>query len=160
MKEVGKGLREKKNVTVPGVEIRFREGMGDFEREIVCGSFEELKKAHDAGLIGSKEEGEDDEDESGAGGDETEGKGIETDDASASKEADAETGDEGSKDPEDNEVKSEDKEITAKDAAWIFVSLANAEERKRMADILRAMAEKDERQEQVKTYHETIGLDK
>ncbi len=48
MKQVGRSLREKSNIVVPGVKIDYT------ERSLTCGSLQDLKAAHDAGLIGEK----------------------------------------------------------------------------------------------------------
>ncbi len=64
MKEYGKTIRRNRPVTVPGVEITYKEQMGEWNRELSCGTLADLKAAHDAGLIGVKT----DEDESGGGG--------------------------------------------------------------------------------------------
>jgi len=63
MREYGRTFRKLRPTQVPGVEIRYTEGMGDFKRELVCGSFDELKAAADAGLIGEPKY----EDKSGRG---------------------------------------------------------------------------------------------
>ncbi len=55
MREFGKSIRSHRNVSVPGIEIKYKERLGDKEREIVCGSFDQLKAAAEAGLIGGKE---------------------------------------------------------------------------------------------------------
>ncbi len=71
LKQVGRGIREHRNVQVPGVEIKYKERSGDVEREIVCGSFDQLKMAADAGLIG----GQKDENQSRSGSTKAEGAG-------------------------------------------------------------------------------------
>ena len=57
MKEVGKGIRQHRNLLVPGVEVHYRERNGEYEKELVCGSFVELRAAVEAGLIGGAEKG-------------------------------------------------------------------------------------------------------
>lgn len=82
MKRVGLGIREHRNVQVPGVRIKYRERLGDYSKELVCNSLSDLKTAADAGLIG----GTKDENESG---DRTE-TGTGQDSASPSEKADGE----------------------------------------------------------------------
>ncbi len=70
MKEVGRGLREKRPARVQGVTLKVVERAGDREvtRELTCGSFDELKAAHEAGLIGKGNEDADERgDEAGSG---------------------------------------------------------------------------------------------
>jgi HK97 family phage prohead protease len=86
MKAVGQSIREHRPVSVGGVTIKYREKLGDYQRELACGSLQDLKAAVDAGLIGTNEEN-DDEDESGVGKGTGEGR-EEKDGAGTSKEAD------------------------------------------------------------------------
>ncbi len=88
MKQVGKGLRERRNLIVPVGEIQYRESSGDGWRELSCSSFAELKEAADAGLIGAQKN---DDDETGKGTETSlakkadatdEGKETETDESS------------------------------------------------------------------------------
>jgi hypothetical protein len=106
MKQYGKALRDKMPKQVPGVDVKYSANVGDGAIELTCRSFEDLKKAHDAGLISARSE---DEDESRSGGDETKGVGEEQTATSTSKEAD---GGEGQKEgtTEDKEVKVEETE--------------------------------------------------
>lgn len=85
MKAVGKSIREHRPATVGGVTIKFREELGDYRRELSCGSLQDLQTAVGAGLIGTK--GEDDEDRRQAGNGEAGGRGEEAP-AAASEETD------------------------------------------------------------------------
>jgi hypothetical protein len=86
MKRVGRGIRDKRAIQVPGVKIRYRERLGDYSKELSCTSLADLKAAADVGLIGGKS----DENESGDRGE----KGAGTEDGgSASKETDAKAAD-------------------------------------------------------------------
>ena len=98
MKEFGRQVRtkQKTQIAVPG--IKFRERLGDYQRELQCSSLSDLKSAVDAGLIGVTEEEGNHEDEPRT---EAGGSGGEKGAADASKEADgggrkAEDGGEGS----------------------------------------------------------------
>ena len=55
LKEYGKSIRSHRPVSVPGTTIEYREQLGDSSRELKCGSFADLKAAADAGLVGEKE---------------------------------------------------------------------------------------------------------
>jgi len=52
MKRLGAGFRERRALSVPGVRIKYRERLGDRDKEITCNSLADLKAAADAGLIG------------------------------------------------------------------------------------------------------------
>lgn len=67
MKAVGKSIREHRPVTVGGTTIKFREKLGNYQRELACGSLQDLKAAADAGLIGTKEDHDEDEPGTGKG---------------------------------------------------------------------------------------------
>lgn len=84
MREYSRSLLEKRPKQVPGVEIRFSERLGEYDRELVCSSFAELKQAHDAGLIGIGDE--ENENKSGSRSNETKGKREEQNSSSSSKE--------------------------------------------------------------------------
>ena len=86
MKRYGRALREKRNVQVPGVKIRYRERLGGYSKELTCDSLADLSAAVDAGLIGDKNH----ENEHGVGGEKA---GAGKDGAGASKEADAKAAD-------------------------------------------------------------------
>lgn len=86
LKRVGKGIRSRRNVVVPGVTIHYREQAGTLKKELVCQSIADLKAASDAGLIG----GQKDENESGDRGEEGEGT---KDSTGTSKEADVKAAD-------------------------------------------------------------------
>lgn len=104
MKEYGKALRGKMPKQVPGVDVKYSANVGNGEIELVCRSFEDLKKAHDAGLISTRN---DDEDKSGSGSDASKGVGEgEAASSSTSEEADGGEG-EGEGTTEDKEVKEE-----------------------------------------------------
>ena len=81
MKRFGRSIREHRNILVPGVRIKYRERLDDKVKEIECNSFDDLKAAADAGLIGEVKH----EDEPGSGGE----AGAGTNGAGAPKEADA-----------------------------------------------------------------------
>ncbi len=53
MKQVGSGIRSRRNIIVPGVSIKYRERRGDIQKELLCHSLSDLKTAAEAGLIGS-----------------------------------------------------------------------------------------------------------
>ncbi len=89
MREMGKTIRSKRNVTVPGVEIKYRERDGEKEKEIICSSFDQLKAAVDAGLVGEKKDENQPRD-----GSEEDGRGEKASDAGTSEKADAEPGEE------------------------------------------------------------------
>jgi hypothetical protein len=99
MKAVGKSIREGRPTSV---SIKYRERLGDYTRELACGSLQDLKTAADAGLIGTKEEN--DEDESGTG--EGAGGDGKKDETGTSKEADGDgTKKEGEGEAGDKEIK-------------------------------------------------------
>jgi hypothetical protein len=54
MKECGKAIRERMPPAVPGVSIEYKETVDGTNRQLTCGTFGDLKAAHDAGLIGAK----------------------------------------------------------------------------------------------------------
>lgn len=56
MKHVGRGIREQRNIQVPGVSVRYRERLGDYSKELTCSNLADLKTAADAGLIGGKQD--------------------------------------------------------------------------------------------------------
>jgi hypothetical protein len=86
MKRVGRSIRDKRAIQVPGVKIRYRERLGDYSKELSCTSLADLKAAADVGLIGGKS----DENESGDRGEK--GTGSENG-SSTSKETDAKAAD-------------------------------------------------------------------
>lgn len=104
MKAVGRGIREHRNVQLPGVTIRYRERVGNYAKELTCGSISELKAAVDAGLIKTKESDNADQSTTGSGASAGGGK----DGAGAPKETDDKAGD--SK-PSGDETGSGDKEM-------------------------------------------------
>lgn len=67
MKAVGQSIRDHRPVSVGGTTIKFREKLGQYQRELACSSLQDLKAAMDAGLIGAKDEENDDEDKPGTG---------------------------------------------------------------------------------------------
>lgn len=94
LKSVGRAIREKRPVQV---SIKYRERLGDWGRELVCGNFADLKAAADLGLVGrtngeAKDENEQ-RDEKGAT------------QAGASAKADAASGNKAEEGTEDDEVK-------------------------------------------------------
>ncbi len=107
MKQVGKGIRERRSLVLPVSGISYRESDGDAVRELTCGSFAELKEAADAGLIGAKND------------DDKTGKGTK---ASLAKEADG------------KETENETNESGDKEVKWVNESIEGSWEWKR--DIL------------------------
>ena len=86
MKRVGRGIREKRAIQIPGVSIKYRERLGDFSKELTCNSLADLKTAAEAGLIGGQKDENvtGDRGEKGEGQDGT-GASKETDDKAADK---------------------------------------------------------------------------
>ncbi len=162
MKQVGKGLRERRNLVVPVGEIQYRESSGNGWRELSCSSFAELKEAADAGLIGAKENDDDKTRE-----------GTET---SLAKEADAtdegketETNESGNKEVKETENESKkigeahivlrmrNENASAKELMADFLSVATPWERARMAGALEALALSDKQKKITEQYRAMIG---
>lgn len=72
MKEWAKSLKEKQPTKSPGISIQYREQLGDYARELSCGSFADLQKAVAHGVVGNgkgqENEGEDDDENKSATG--------------------------------------------------------------------------------------------
>lgn len=148
MKEYGKSIREGRAVSVP---VTFKEQVGDVSREIVCGSFEELKQAHDAGLVG----GNRNEDESRGGGEAAGGKGG---GAGTPKEADDdEEKKEGAGDAEVKEDDTGKAGITVKQAMGVVLSEATEQERESLMRMLKAFQDGAEQKRKVEQYKALTG---
>jgi hypothetical protein len=105
MKCVGRGIRDRRNVSVPGISIKYRETKGDETKELECHSLSDLKTAAESGLIGGiKDENESrDRAEAGAGA-----------------EVKSSTPEEADVDPNqiDDKKASADEEVTCPDCDW------------------------------------------
>jgi hypothetical protein len=56
LKDIGQGIRDKRKISVGGVEIKYRERNGLWQRELVCNSLDQLTAAYNARLIGDKKD--------------------------------------------------------------------------------------------------------
>lgn len=105
MKYVGRGIRDRRNLSVPGISIKYRETKGDETKELECHSLADLKTAAESGLIG----GIKDENESR---DRTEARAGAEVKSSPSEEADVDS------DQIDNKKAGTDEEVTCPDCDW------------------------------------------
>ena len=166
MKQVGKGLRERRNIVVPVGEVSYRESDGEVVRELTCGSFAELKEAADAGLIGAKEN---DDDKTGEGTESSLAKEAD------GKEKETETNESGDKEVKEETTESKDESVKigethiliraryentpAKVLMADFLSVATSWERERMAEALKALAESDKQKKMTEQYRDMIGTE-